>query len=319
MIKRSKQLLVLSLILALSTLILSVTLTPTQVNAQTKETYSVVTNDEYFAETTYFLTQNVYENFFNESAPTKVCSERVSTSLSNNEDKFAFAVSQKVYVLEQTNAIGDTVESRLLKKNEIAEYSMDNSVNVYSNSNEEVGTDAEYMYYLTINMIVTYNTNTSQYKITGTASWDPILVWAWESNKAAEEFYHDYIGITWGGNNTLAATSYSISGIYYGGDAVSFSRKASNTTAGYVWQFKEKSGYLGKEMKNATANVQIAKSGTHENKQTCARMTYIHTYGTINGSVSINANSDATIAAGVTLSQTQKQWQIEIDVYGLEF
>lgn len=319
MIKRSRQLLALSLILALSALLVHITPTPTYVNAQTQEKYSIVSNDEYYAETTYFLTENAYQTSFINTALAKTNSTQVTKSQSNDKDEFVLAISKKVCVYEQTDALCDVVESRLLTKDEITKYSTNKSVNVCSSSNDDIGSDTEYMYYLTINMALTYNSSTMQYKITGTATWDDVLVWAWENNKAAEEFFHDYIGITWGGNDTLISSSQSISGIYYGGNAVSFSKKTSNASAGYVWQFKEKSGYLGKEMKIATANVQIAKVGALENKQTSARMTYIHTYGTINGSVSINVNSNATIAAGVTLSGTQKQWQVEIDVHGIEF
>ena len=168
-------------------------------------------------------------------------------------------------------------------------------------------------------MSVVYNSSSNQYTITGEASWDDVLVWLWDTNKAAEEWDFDYIGITWGGARTLVANTHSISGKYYNGNAVSFSKQTSDSYAGYVWQFNEKSGYLGKEMKLATATVNISKVGTSENKETNAKMTYIHTYGKIKGDISLTYNSDGSAAAGVSLSETSEQWQIEIDVPGIVY
>ena len=87
--------------------------------------------------------------------------------------------------------------------------------------------------------------------------------------------------------------------------------------AGYVWQFNEKSGYLGKELKYARANVDIKKIGTPLNKETNIVLTYIHTYGAISGGISFEFDSEEKLSAGISLSLTDKQWQIQIDIPGI--
>lgn len=122
-----------------------------------------------------------------------------------------------------------------------------------------------------------------------------------------------------GGNKTLVAKSQSISGNYYNDEAVSFSRKTSDAYVGYVWQFNEKSGYLGKEMELATAKVDLAKVGTSENMETNVKMTYIHTYGVVDASISFTITGPNSVAPSLTISESKNQWQIEIDVPGIKY
>ena len=63
----------------------------------------------------------------------------------------------------------------------------------------------------------------------------------------------------------------------------------------------------------------IIKVGEMLNKVTSVRFTYIHTYDVVRGSVSITINSNGTIAGGLTLSNAEKQWQIEVDLTGFEY
>lgn len=100
---------------------------------------------------------------------------------------------------------------------------------------------------------------------------------------------------------------------------MSFSRATSDSYVGYVWQFNEKSGFLGKEMEQAKATILIKKTGTLEGKETNVKMTYIHTYSKVSGSVTFSMDSTGKAAARLTLTETQDQWQIAIDIPGIKY
>lgn len=272
--------------------------------ADVTDCYTVCEEDGYYSETTYFLTEEAYTDIGNASAD------------SSDGEEFVSATRKRVWVCEFYSEADETTESQLLSKSEVDEIESE-ADGVAAAASTLVGSDSESFYYLDIDMAVYYNTGSETYSVTGDASWQK--VWTWNSMKAAEEDICDYIGITWGGAGTLCATSKSISGYYYNSKAVSFSRKISDSYAGYVWQFNEKSGYLGKELESATANVTLEKDGELLGKTTNVKMTYIHTYSDFSGSVSLSADSDGTAAASVSLSQSTDSWQIEIDVAGISY
>lgn len=328
MIKKSKLLIGSTLILSVITLLSCFIPIIAKSSTRSQSTYTITTNDGYYAETTYFLTEQAYNNYKNSNESHTYSSRQANDTVintkniyaKNEESEFVIAAVQTVCVYEQSDDDGNITESRLLTSEEKESFeTSSNTVSTYAVTSETIGSKKESLYYLNINMTVEYNLNNKQYTITGMASWADKLVWAWESYKAAEEDYFDYIGITWGGDRTFVSTSQSISGNYYNGNAVNFTRRTSDSYVGYVWQFNEKSGYLGKEMEFAMAKINIANIDTFKNKETNAKMTYIHTYGKINGTVSFNYNSNNNAAAGVTLSETEKQWQIEIDVPGIAY
>lgn len=298
------------------------------------DTYTVYDEDDYYSETTYYLKEEAYKNHLQEASENLqlysnqlAVNTSVYNALNNTAEEFVIAATKGVWVSATADENGNIIEERLLKKAEVENIQSINSIQTNNNaqseinliSNNQVGSDKETMYYLEIKMTVYYNTLTGQYLVESNASWAAVLVWAWDTDKAAEEFYKDYIGITWGGAGTLQATNQTITGTYYNGKAVTFSRMISDSYAGYVWQFNEKSGYLGKEMKNATANISLKKQGSNMGKKTNVKMTYIHTYGKINGSLTLGINSNGEAAASLTLSETTKQWQIEIDVPNLDY
>ncbi len=288
-------------------------------DAENQSTYTIITDDGYYAETTYFLTEQAYQEYLaNEHPSTSLSVQTVGETDSLDEDvEFVLAAVQTVCVYEQIGTDGNVTESRVLNKSEFEE-KLDDSISGGS-STETIGSDSESLYYLNISMSVVYNKSSEQYSVTGTASWKKEIVWAWDNYKAAEEFHFDYIGFTWGGNKTIVAKSQSISGNYYNDEAVSFSRKTSDSYVGYVWQFNEKSGYLGKEMELATAKVDLAKVGTSENKETNVKMTYIHTYGAFEESISFTPTEEGWIAPSLAFTKTEEQWQIEIDVPGIKY
>lgn len=295
--------------------------TPSMVkgNAENQSTYTVITDAGYYAKTTYFLTEQAYQEYLaNEHPSTNLSVQTASETNASDEDvEFVVAAVKTVCVYEQVGTDGNVTESRLLTKPEF-DKELDDSISS-GFENDTIGVDEESLYYLNISMSVVYNNSSKQYSVTGTASWKEEIVWAWDNYKAAEEFHFDYIGFTWGGNNSIISKSQSISGNYYNGEAVSFSRKTSDSYVGYVWQFNEKSGYLGKEMELATAKIDLAKVGTSENKETNVKMTYIHTYGSFEESISFTPTEEGWIAPSLTFTKTENQWQIEIDVPGIKY
>lgn len=54
-------------------------------------------------------------------------------------------------------------------------------------------------------------------------------------------------------------------------------------------------------------------------KKTNVKFTYIHTYTKVGGSISFTADTNKLLACGISLSSTEKQWQIEVDVPGLSY
>ena len=303
------------------------------------DTYTIFSDEEYYSETTYYLNELVYnEHLQKRNSIAKPQAKIAQTSLMSEEldeqtdDEFVVATIKKVWVSETVDENGEVADNHLLTKSEIEQLEASSLINADSNiitasatvvppianQNVYIGGDSTSMYHLDINMTVYRNSSTNKYKVSGYAYWDAILVWAWQTNEAAEEYYHDYMGITWGGEG-LYGSDFSISGEYHNNKAVSFSRKTSDSYAGYVWQFKEKSGWLGKEMKEARANVTLEKQGTKQGKYTCAKLTYIHTYGKTNSSLSISADTNPSLAASVAFSTSDKSWQVEISVGNIEY
>lgn len=293
-------------------------------NTQNQSSYTITTDDGYHAETTYFLTKDAYQDYVDNIDYSATLSEGTGNSTYakknavEDDGEFVIGAVQNVCVYEQTDEDGNVSESHLMTSEEIETF--ETSVSTASDDVKiEIDKDTESMYYLDISLYLVYSSGDNSFYVTGMAGWEDKLVWAWDSNKAAEEDYFDYISLTWGGERMLKADYKNIYGTYYNGNAVSFSRKNSDSYAGYVWQFNEKSGYLGKEMKSSVARVNLKNVGTNEYRETNAKMTYIHTWGAIGGDVSFSVDSEGTFAAGVELSETEKQWQIEIDVSGLQY
>ena len=106
----------------------------------------------------------------------------------------------------------------------------------------------------------------------------------------------------------------SITGKYYDNNLVNFVRTKYSPHMGCVWEFNEKTGYLGKEMEYANANVILTPEYEYQGKATFIMMTYIHTYGKVGGSITISASTEQGLAAEVTLSETEKQWSLDVAI-----
>lgn len=304
---------------------LSLTLIGTKANA---DTYTVYDDGEYYSETTYYLTESAYNKSLKETkadtADTKSVTKSAVSSKDDDSD-FVIAATKKVGVYEAADENGNIIESRLLKKSEIEKLN-----NIPESSNgiapfsyrpldkfpdeNKLDSDGYSFNYLYIQLKVSYGNESGQYVIRGFASWEQKLVGVWESNKAAEESYLDFLGISWGGNGNLTAIDKSISGKYYNDNDITYGRTIDEVNCGYVWEFYEKSGFLGKEMAHTTAYVTIDNKGIFHNRTTNARLTYIHTYGKIGGELKLTASNDDSIAAELTLSETKSSWETIINI-----
>lgn len=132
----------------------------------------------------------------------------------------------------------------------------------------------------------------------------------------------DYIALTWGGDGALVQESKSITGSYYTGKTISFSRAQSDSYGGYCWQFNEVYNpvlLVPDWMEYASATVKLSRtSSTLQGKETAMRITYIHTYQSTTGTISFEpGNSSSPLS--VELSSTPQSWQIEVDVPGLNY
>lgn len=315
------------------------------------ESYTVSSDVGYYSETTYYLTENAYNKFLKEqkaelqaNAPSQntrkaSCSLTSPAEYNMNGYEFVSATVQNVWVDETIDSEGRVVDSKLMTKAEIDAYNQistqkqstttvsNNSVNTYSSSADELGRDETSKYRLTIQLIALYDDTNNVYYAVGYATWKSELVWFWQGEEAAEEGYPDLMSITWGGSKTIEATSYSISGYYYNDNPVTFTKLKSDSYEGYVWEFHEKTGFLGKEMENALAAILLSPT-ENIGKSTNIKLTYVHTYdetditeADISFEVGYNSNNvlDASAAVQLKLETTTNTWSIEIDVPGIVY
>lgn len=302
------------------------------------DTYTTYADNGYFSQTTYYRTEEAYEEHLKAAYPEQKQYRAVSSKLNANEEEdeqFVMGAVKSVWVAEEYDEDGNVTESHLMSKEEMENNGIpvspaslkDPSYNFHDDSgggslDKTIGEDSEKFHYLSIELSVTQDVVTKEYTANGVAGWDKKLTS--DSSKAAEKYSPDYLGITWGGENTLKMISQSITGVYHSGlftaeKPVDFARSTSDSYAGYVWLFFEKSEYMGKEMKRAEASVTFESIGELKNKETCVKLTYIHTYDRYVGEPSIEASSDGTVAAGISMSVIPSQWQIEIDIGGIEY
>ena len=299
----------------LSLLIISCFLKPINVS----NTFTVYSDDDYYSETTYFKDED--EFYKRTSANNQKNSVKALNQTSDK--KFVAGIEKKVWVGETYGNNGQTINSRLLKKSEVESLSCLeeqenlNSSMVQSSATHSFGGDKESYYALSIMLTADYYASTDYYKVSAFSTWDS--KYSSEDTKQMPEMdYEDYAGFTWGGEGTLQGSSYKMSGEYVDYSTLNAARSLTNSYAGVVWQFIEKSNN-GSPLRTASSYMHIIKVGEMLNKVTSVRFTYIHTYDVVRGSVSITINSNGTIAGGLTLSNAEKQWQIEVDLTGFEY
>lgn len=286
--------------------------------------------DGYYSETTYFSNEYDYEKYCQEKANRenpKTKTAKLANSIETSNEEFVAAAVKSVWVSETVDKSGNTLDSHLMTKAEIDKFDApkenvdestvltDASVDPYVS----LGSDDTGIYYLDIVIRVAHNTETDEYTITGSAFWEEKLVWYWQTDMAAEESYFDFMGVTWGGGDTICSVKTDISGKYYNDQNVIFGKRDSHDYRGYVWQFHEKSGYLGKEMRSGVIKSNIKKEGEKLGQKTCAQLTYIHTYGAFDNdfSLEIEASESPSVAAGIAMSVVKKSWQLQVSVDGI--
>lgn len=296
------------------------------------DTYTEYSDEDYYSETTYYLTKTAYKQHLKEeegisNTNTKSLT-KYETVNDDANDEFVIAASKKIFVLESADENGEVNESRPLKKAEIDQLvGIDASDNndkekstIHAVSEIEPGTwdepevligkDTTSIYYLTIQLSVVRETDTNLYKVSGTAKWKNAIDEPDEQTVEATSL--DYIGLTWGGNGALCANYQYTYGVYwYNSEEVAFSKKISDSYSGFVWQFKEMN--LLNPMNYAVTIVKLRQVYPKVGKETNAKMTYIHTYNQISGSLSLSIGTNEA-AAGVTFSASENYWQVEIDV-----
>lgn len=277
-------------------------------------TYTVYADDGYYSETTYYLTEAAYER----GVP---LDERISLG---EENDFALAVQKDVWVYESTDENGVVTESRLLGKEEAEQAEAvfaDTAIVQNAEDTTLIDEDSESWYRLSTYFYVS-NNNLDGYTLHGAVSWQNLLAAAWETEKAAEEENADYLCLSWGGGESLYKESDSASATYYNNQEVEISKCIDETREGVIWQFHEKSGWLGKELKQGDFYVNLVREYASMGRLAQAQMTYVHTYKNYEGVISLEAgikDGGVSLAAGVSLSKEDHQWQIQMGLECLEY
>ena len=242
--------------------------------------------------------------------------ERVAEHYADIQEKNGYevvsATKQTVYVIDTLNSRGEVYNSRLMTAAEVLQYKSD----LMLKGNTWVGEDGETHQGGKLSIfLVVYKDSSRNYYAYGTADWKNGVYSGGINGPAAG---YDFLAITWGGGGELKNTNRSISGAYqYNRGNISFSRAQSDTYCGYCWQFNETKGVYFADYIDGYAKLQKTYS-TYQGKETNIRLTYVHTYQSTVGSISFEGGSSG-VAAGVSLSSCDKQWQIEIDVPGIYY
>lgn len=316
------------IVLLLTALILSIFIfyTPAQ-----KNYYTVYADEGYYSETTYLLSEDSYQQYVQMKNVTKEIRQQNSlqTTVLNDNHEFVGAVVQNVWVSEKTDRNGMVVESNLMTKKELDEFkeaqalaqnlSQSTTLTTGETTGEKVEDSEASKYRLTIELAVYHIMPADTYYVVAKSSWKQEWVWFWMGNEAAEEGSEDVMGITWGGSGRIKALNNSISGRYYdNAGSVTFYPVEEGRFDAYIWSFLEKSGWCGKELQDATATLTL-KSLTNENTETNIKLSYIHTYNSIDisGSIGISAGSDISVAPSLTIGATSDAWKIGIDCGGV--
>lgn len=287
------------------------------------DSFTMCSDGDYYSETTYYLT----EELFNQRNGQNQKSAAGKKLTAEDKGEFVLAAEKKVWVAEKYNGDGNPKDSRLLKKSEVEAYKRDslneNSDTLRTSATHSLGTDKESYYALSIMLTADYYADSDWYKVSGFSMWEKN--YSSNDNKyIAEKGYEDYVGFTWGGEGTIQGSDYNMRGYFSDfvnnqsyNKPLSVSRCLTNSFSGVVWQFIEKN-QDGKSLTQGSSYVTLTKVGELQNKMTSVRFTYIHTYDIVKGTVSINVGAGG-LAGGISLSSAEKQWQIEIDLSGIEY
>lgn len=283
------------------------------------DSYTVYSNDEYYSETTYIYSDSAYKDYnkqygIDTQANSEIYSSHNLTSDNIQNKEFVAAVSKNIWVSESTQ------KSQLMTYNDINTLNQGQTPTTTNTSDpvDEIGNESTTYHRLTIQLCLYREDINGYYFIITNSSWKAEWVWAWQNAESAEEFSDDYICISWGGNKQIEAIFDVADGNYYGGQEINVRKELSDSKAGYVWRFREISGYLGKEAEKIMAAVMLNPE-TNYNLDTNVKLTYIHTYNQIDlsGKISLTFGKNIEAAAEVAIDVTENNWQIQLDTYGL--
>lgn len=322
------------------TLVFSLTLVlslfGTKANA---DTYTVYDDGEYYSETTYYLTKSAYNKYLKETGDTTDGRKSVTksaVSAEDNESEFVVAATKKLYIYEAADENGIVIDSRPLNKTEINQYIIDDTFDKNEGKKSKataiipppsgggnvefeepydfLGKDSTTIYGLTIVLTVKYEYATGLYIVSGTAKWNYNVG---SDKETVESTAMDFIGLTWGGDKAFRAQTQYVYGEYYNNsEEISFSKRTSDSYTGFVWQFEDMSG--NNPMNYAVSTVGLNRIKDKSGNEANAKLTYIHTYKDVSGSISLKLGTDG-LAAEVLFSAQEKYWQIEVDVPGLKY
>lgn len=278
--------------------------------AEQLDTYTIEDDSDFYSTTTYYYNSDLYAQAVNETKQEKsIKSMSLTNAAAEAAGVFSVGVIKTVY-WEETIEDG-LIENRLLRKAEIE------NAEVMATSSMKLGEDSTSRGKLTIKIQVLEGAN-YHYYATGTADWKTTAIWGGETYPDYQGM--DFMAMTWGGNEELKMISKSVTGTYNNGHNLSFSQTLAHAYKGYAWEFREKEGGgLGSCMDIGTCEIELAKTySTVRNKETNVQFTYIHTWSSIYGSLNFGINQDG-FAAGITLTETSGQWQLQVDVPGLKY
>lgn len=283
-----------------------------KVQAEELTCFTIEENQDYYSTTTYYYDKSLYEQEIQRISQEEntVAVASANSQSENIEGDFNVGVIKTVY-WEETIQDG-LLESRLLTKEELE----NNEVSAISSMS--LGTDSTSRGKLKISLEVLEGVD-YHYTAVGEAYWSTNAKWG--GSKYPDYQGMDFIAMTWGGSGELKTVSKSMTGKYKNDDSISFSQTLADSYSGYAWEFKEKDGGgLASCMDTATCKIEIGKTyQAVQNKETNVKFTYIHTWSSIYGNLYFEATSDGELAAGVTLTETTGQWQLQLDIAGLKY
>lgn len=268
--------------------------------AYAAETETSVSGSDYYYEEVYAEGANALDVIQDSGVIRHFDNIRTSESL-----EIVGAITKRVYVRETLDENSNIIDSRLMNKEEAEQYKARNT---------EVGNDSTVDGYLDIYLVV-YKDAQYNYSAYGTANW---ANGEYDSNTSESPAVgDDFIAITWGGDGELELQSESISGQYqYNQGDIDFSKAKSDSYNGYCWRFAEMKDLLlvNYFTDYVDCNVELSKTySAYRGQKTNVSLTYIHTYQKVVGDISFSAGIGEA-SAGVNLSSTDADWQIQVDI-----
>ena len=309
------------------------------------DSYTVYADDGYYSETTYYLTEEAYNEHSAENAPattqTRSTKQAMSSSQTENDDEqFVVAAEKTVWVEEISDENGALLESKLLSKQEIQDikyfYDKNKTETVKEETpkiikpvkagintlpEEEIGSENQSYYNFTMTAIVRYNNLLNLYYATTTFSWQDTFTFIFDISKQAETQFRDCVAITWGGDENFVAQEHRIQGTYYDNSAMEYIQCDAEPTLGYAWEFHEQKNVFegNKELKEGIASVTLKKkSSDYKNKQARVKFTYLHTYGALFGEIKVGIDKNG-LEGALTITGSEDYWNMEIAIYGLNY